>query len=429
MEIPLLAGLLIVFVLLILSAFFSGTEAAFISLSELDIIAFENQSSHSSKAVLRLLSTKNKLLSTLLIGNNLINIIASAISTSLAIQYHTKLGISEKLSITIATLALTTLILIFGEILPKTLAIHHNVFICSFLGPVVEWLSKFFTPVVFLMEYASKLLLKLMPTKQTSSFSETTFLHALSKGEELGIIKATEKNMIQNVFSFDERAVYPIITPRTTVFALPGDLPLDQAADKLQKKEFSRIPIYEDNIDQITGIIQYKQVLQELLKGNKDKTLTDLAVKPLFIYETTKLTNVLETMQSQHSHMAIVVDEFGGMAGVVTLEDLMEELVGEIYDEKDLIDKPLKLIKPHTWIANGNADLATLNRELNHPLDENGAYETLQGLIMAKLERLPKVNDILEVENYHLAVLALKKHRILSVRITYIPNEDSNEDS
>jgi CBS domain containing-hemolysin-like protein len=413
------------------SAFFSGIESAYMSISDIDKIELEKSKSKNRKILLQLLSNREELLSTILIGNNLTNIAASALNTALAIGYAPVIGVTEEMSVTISAIFLTAIILMFGEITPKTIALIHNKQIALVTAPLLKVLSSFLMPVVFLFDKTSRYLNRILSASQKSqdSITESTVINVVSRGEELGVINETERNLIQNVFLFDEREVYPIMTPRTKVFALEESLTLEEVKDTLLEKQFSRIPIYKDSIDNITGVIYLKTVFKELLTGNEACTLKGLVQKTIFICETLSISSLLEQFQAEQNHMAIVVDEFGGMAGVVTLEDILEELVGEIFDEKDIVTSDIRKLGEYSWIVEGSADIQSINKVLKEGIAVDGAeYETLQGLLMSYLERIPVVGDSFQIPPNRFTVLQMDHNTVMSVKIDYLKPVDEDED-
>ncbi len=426
-----ITGIIFLLILVMLSAFFSGMEIAFISLGEIDRIEISKSGKKNSKTLLLLLENREKLLSTILIGNNVVNIAATALNTTLAIQYSIKLGLSQKLTVTISAAALTITILVFGEIVPKSIAVVHNRRLALLNAPIIHVLGVLLSPVNFFLQKISRFVNYLFKDKeQQGGITENTVINVVSKGEELGVINPSEKNLIQNVFLFDEREVYPVMTPRTAVFALQDTLTLGDVQDELMEKQFSRIPVYSETIDHITGILNLKTVFRELLADRKDVPLKQLAQKPLFVYETMSLTSLLEKFKSEQNHMAVVVDEFGGMAGVVTLEDILEELVGEIYDEKDEDSSLIHRLGENKWLVRGRLDIITLNKYIPGEIEIDGEFETVQGLIMSNLNRLPVVGDLLNITPHQFTVSKMRKNQILTVVLEYLPEadvEDSDE--
>lgn len=403
-------------------------ESAFISLGELDLIEIAKSRKKNSIILLKLLENKEKLLSTILIGNNVVNISATALNTTLAIYYSIEFGLSEKLAVTASAAVLTITILLFGEILPKSIAIAHNRKLALLNSRIIWTLAVLLSPISFFLDKISRALNRLFSSKvQRYGITERTVINVVAKGEELGVIKESEKNLIQNVFIFDEREVYPVMTPRPAVFALPDSMTLGQVKDELLDKQFSRVPVYSESIDNITGVINLKSVFRDMLDHQDHIPLNRLAQKPLFVYETMSLTALLEKFKSEHNHMAIVVDEYGGMAGIVTLEDILEELVGEIYDEKDQGAFLIRKLGDNKWLVKGRADIVTINKSIKGNIRIDGDFETLQGLIMSKLDRLPIVGDTLYNNPHQFTVSKMRKNEIISVVVEYLPDDETEE--
>jgi len=417
-----IVGLLLLLVLIALSAFFSGIESAYISLGDLDLIEIEKSRLKNRKLVAHLLANRQKLISTILVGNNLVNIGASALGTAMAIEYGPQFGISSELAVTLSTILLTLLILIFGEVTPKGVALGHNRTIALAVSPILYPLTWLFTPFTWALSATSHLISRLTGAQIGGNrISESSVINMVEKGEQLGIINERERSLIENVFLFDEREVYPVMTPRTRVFALEGDLTLALVQDQLLAKLYTRVPVYQDSVDHIVGILNLKEALKELLSGNGQKLLKDLCQKPNFVYETQTLSSVLETLKQEQLHMAIVVDEFGGLSGVVTLEDIVEELVGEIFDEKDATTSFVKPMGEHKWLVPGRHDVVTINRLIPGELPLEGDYDSLQGLIMSKLERMPVLGDQVQVGPHKFTVVKMNRNEVVSVVLEYMP--------
>ncbi|MBT4088458.1 MAG: HlyC/CorC family transporter [Deltaproteobacteria bacterium] len=419
-------GIITLVLLIFLSAFFSGTESAFVSLSEIDLIEISKSRKKNRKTLIKLIENKERLLSTILIGNNVVNIAATSLNTILALQYAHLLGISEELSVMLSATGLAFTILLFGEIAPKSIAITHNRSISLFISPIIAFLSVLLTPILYFFDGISKAINSMLTGKTHRDFaiSEKTVINIVARGQEMGVINESEEELIKNVFIFDEREVYPVMTPRTAVFGLEETLTLGEAQESMLEKQFTRVPIYAGSIDNITGIVNLKNVFKHLLDNRHDMQLRELSQKPLYIYETLSLTSLLEQFKSEQNHMAIVVDEFGGMAGIVTLEDILEELVGEIYDEKDVMTSSIRQSGENSWVINGKTDIVTINKNISGQIIIDGEFETLQGLIMSNLDRLPVVGDTLKIKPHQFTVKTMKRNEIMSVFVEYTCSDE-----
>ena len=411
-------GYLVLTFLILFSSFFSGMEIAFFSLSELDLVEIENSKSRNRNILLGLLKDREKLLTTILVGNNVINIIASSLVGIFSVHIANTSNYSIQAVAGLFTGILTVVILFFGEIFPKNIAINHNKSLALFFSPAMLSLSTGLLPITFIFHRLSLLINRIFLPKNTGvSITESTVINVVKKGKELGVINQTETDLIQNVFVFDQREVSSIMTPRTSVFVLHDSSTIGEVLELLLEKGYSRIPIYSNVVDNITGIIIFKQILKELILGNKQVKLKALATKPKFVYETASISSLLDQFRQERTHLAVIVDEFGGMSGIVTLEDILEELVGEIFDETDVFFDAIKNIGPNKWLVQGRLDLITLNRKIQSTITIDEQYDTIQGLVMTQLNRVPRIGDKIEIENYRFTVMKMNKNEIQMVLI------------
>lgn len=414
-------GVLSLTLLILLSAFFSGMEIAFFSLSYVDQIEIEKSNSRNKSILLKLLNQKEKLLSTILIGNNIVNIAASALNTALAIEFADQHGFSRELTATGFAAGLTVAILLVGEIIPKNVSITFNRQLSLFFSPLIHILNVVLSPFSYIFHSITLLINRILKKDDnTTDISESLVLNVVDKGKELGVINQHENDLIKNVFLFDEREVSSIMTPRTSVFALPDSTTLADALEPLLEKKFSRVPVYDKSIDHITGVITVKEILEELILGDKQQTLYSLMQKPVFIYETVSLTSLLDQFKEDRKHMAIVVDEFGGVAGIATMEDLLEELVGEILDEKDKKTIEVQRIEKNKWLIRGRVDIVTINKEIEADIPVSEQYDTLQGLIMYHTDSIPKIGDSVEADGYRFKVTQMSQNEVQMVLVEQI---------
>ncbi|MGK0291550.1 MAG: putative hemolysin [bacterium] len=420
-----ISGFLFLGLLLIGSAFFSGSETAFFTLSSVDLVEIENSEYRNRDILLKLISKRDKLLTTILIGNNIVNIAASALTTKLAIQYTPILGFAEEYTITLFAAILTVIVLFSGEIVPKSIAMIYNRQLSLFFAPIMYFLSIVLQPISFIFDRGSLLIKKLLSSTKDrhGEITESTVINVVNKGQQLGVINNTEKDLIENVFLFDEREVDSVMTPRTKSFTLSDSLTIEEAIDEILDRRFTRIPLYSKNIDNITGILNVKKVMNELLRGDRKKKLSELAHKPFFVYETLPLSSLLKQFKTQRNLLAIVVDEFGGVAGLITMEDILEELVGEIFDEKDEVIQEIKQIGEFKWLIKGRTDIIAINKRIKgikSRIEEEEDYDTLQGFIMSSLERIPSVGDILTVDFLKFTVMRMHGNEIQLVMVEYL---------
>lgn len=411
---------LAVLICIVLSAFFSGAEIAFFSISETKLRALAEEGHKRAKMGLHLRSNPQRLLSTILIGNNLVNIAAASLATWIAIRMFGSGAVA------IATGLLTLLILLFGEIVPKTLCAKHAASAVQILAYPIYWLEYFFYPVISILE---PLILKLTGGRGlTVPFvTEEELKIMLEAGGKAGVLETGEVKMIKNVFEFTDLTVEDVMTPRIYMFSLDGNLPLKDAKEDLFKSKYSRIPIYEDNSENITSILYRNQALMKLAQGHCDLTLKQIARPALFIPASKPADDLLKQFQQEKRHIAIVVNEFGGVMGLITTEDLLEEVVGEIHDETDLTEELIKRIGKNQILVNGRTEVRRINEFLKADLDEE--QNTISGLIQEALGRIPTIGEAINADHCRLIVHDADQKSIKSVRIMKVeePQTESTE--
>jgi len=414
-------------VLLCFSAFFSASETAFSSLNR---IKLKNLAAKSKRArlALELLDMYDKLLSTVLIGNNIVNITSSALATALFIGLFGTRGVS------LATLIMTVLLLVFGEISPKTLAKETPEITALRAAPLLRLFVFLLTPINFLTSEWKKLIMKVFPVKSDRSTTEDELLTFVGEVRQEGGINIQEEHMIRQVIGFDDLKVSEIFTPRVDVEAVPVTSTVEEIDQKFIETGFSRLPVFQDTIDSITGIIIFKDFYHEVMKGLK--TPAQIVKPVIFITKTIKIAKLLKTLQKKQAYMAVVVDEHGGTLGIVTIEDIVEELVGEIWDEHDEVIEPVKKASDGTYKVIGSANfkdmIEIIAKENAHNenvpfLDEIPAT-TVANWIMEKLGRLPRVGEKLTWYFLTISVLKIYRHRVMEVRVGVNSNlfEDKN---
>jgi len=407
----LLMDIILLLILLLLSGFFSASETAFISLRRPKIKKLASQGDVRAETILKLLKMPNRVISTILVGNNIVNISASAIATSMAIKYFGSTGVG------IATGIVTFYVLLFGEIVPKSYAAYNAEKYCLLAAKPILALVTLLNPAVVLLTFISKRIVKFFG-------GEVTFGHYLTEedlklmvevSEEEGFIEKEEREMISSVFEFGETTVREIMVPRVDMKCLSVDESYEDARKLILKTGHSRIPVYEDNIDNIVGILYAKDLLK-YMNGREKVKLVDILREPLFIPENKKLDDLLREFQVKKIQIAIVVDEYGGTAGMVTIEDLLEELVGEIMDEYDREEAPIVEINEKEAIVDARMNIKDVNEILKLNLDYS-EFDTIGGLVFNTIGEIPKVGDEIKVENATLRVEKMRGRRILKVRV------------
>lgn len=392
-------------VCLFLSGFFSMSETALFSISKIKALHISKDGSKSGRLILRMKEDSHTLLTTILIGNNLVNIGASALATSIAIAYF------QSNAVGIATGAMTLLILVFGEIFPKAFANHNNVVVSRVVIYPLYWLSKILWPLIIALNFIPKFHGTMDNAQETVTEDEL-----ITMVEEDGEIKEEEKEYITNIFEFDDTCCSEIMTPRADMFVVDTAEGLDIQA--ILKTGFSRIPVIEDAIDNVVGILHIKDLFSRYLEKDNSGAAPDsldvkaIMKKPYFIPESKKLDSLLKAFKAKKSHMAVVVDEYGGVSGIVTLEDVVEEIFGEITDESDKNTPDIVQIKGNKWLVSGKTDIYHLNKALNLGIPESVNYDTVSGFFLELVERIPNPGESIRMNNWIFSVKDMDGNRI-----------------
>jgi len=402
--------LILLYVCLFLSGFFSMSETALFSISKVKAFHISKDGSKSGRLILEMKEASHTLLTTILIGNNLVNIGASSLATSLAMGYF------QSNAVGIATGVMTLLILVFGEIFPKSFATHNNVVVSRAVIYPIYWLSKILWPLIFVLNFIPKLHGTIYNSQETVTEDELMTMVEVVEGE--GEIKEEEREYITNIFEFDDTYCSEIMTPRADMFVVDAAEGLDIPG--VLKTGFSRIPVIEDNIDNIVGILHIKDLFSRYLENKgSDAPLGSLDIKsimkkPYFIPESKKLDSLLKAFKAKKSHMAVVVDEYGGVSGIVTLEDVVEEIFGEIADESDKNTPDIVKLKGNRWLVLGRTDIYHLNKELHLGIPESANYDTVSGFFLELVERIPKPGESIRMNKWLFSVEDMDGNRIQS---------------
>ena len=416
---------IILAVLLALSAFFSSTETALMSVNRIRLRALSDDDNKRAALALDILENHTpKMLSAILIGNNIVNVYASSLATTLA--YH--LG---GYMVSIATLALTVAILVFGEITPKNYATINSEKITLRYITVIHFLMTVMTPVIFVINLISRFflyILRVNPDDVNNVMTEEELRTIVDVSHEDGVIESDEKKMIYNVFDLGDADAKDIMVPRVNVTFANVNNTYEELIDIFRTDRFTRLPVYEDTQDNIVGIVNMKDLL--LYDKNEEFVIDRFLRKPHFTYETKSISDLLVEMKDSTFNIAIVLDEYGDMAGLITLEDILEEIVGEIHDEYDeKEDELVQKISDREYIIEGSMHLDDVNDHLNTELDSED-YDSLGGFIIEHLDRLPVAGDeVVTDDGIRLVVEKLDKNRIEKVHV-YLPENlhKSNEE-
>lgn len=387
--------------LVALSGFFSGAETAFMSLGKFKYKEYIRKKRKNYLVVQSLKENPHKLISTILICNNLVNISAASLATLYGAEFFLEKGwqLSGATSAGIVTGILTLVILIFGEIIPKTYANLNYVKVVSNSARIIYVLSKIFTPIIYLFDIITKITMRGKASPRIGEkITEEEIKTIVSVGSEEGGIANYERHLIHKIFQFDDKIVKEIMTPRMKVFSLNADAKIQGVIKEIIEEGHSRVPIYKDNNNNnIIGIFHIKDMLDLIGKKNLDKKLIALSTRPLFVPESKPVDDLFKEMQKKKIQMAIVVDEFGGLAGVVTMEDLLEEIVGEIYDEDDEKVSLIKKVGPREFLVNGESTLREVKEACKIKVDALES-ETIGSYILTKLEKIPEKGEEIKMK-------------------------------
>ena len=404
------------------SAFFSASETAFSSLNQIRLKSRAADGASSAARVLAMAEQYDKLLSTILIGNNIVNIAAASIGT---ILFTRMLGAER--GATMSTIVLTIIVLIFGEVTPKSLAKEMPEKVATAVSPFLVLLMALMTPLTWLFTQWKKLLGHFVHSGEADTITEGELMTMVSEAENDGELTDRESELIRSAIEFDDVEVEEILTPRVDVVAVEDDIPLEELAQTFAESGYSRLPVYHGTIDNIIGVVHEKDFYIARLK--KATKIDDLVVPTLYTTGSTQISQLLRTLREQHHHLAVVVDEYGGTEGIITLEDILEELVGEIWDEHDEVTEDFRKQSDGSWLVSGSASVDDLYEELDLPEEEDIDSNTVNGLVQEKTCHLPKVGDRFTLGEYDGVVTRTAKRRVTEVRLTpAAPAEDAEKD-
>lgn len=411
-------GLIITLIILvILSAYFSATETAFSSLNRIRLKNLAENGNRRAKLAYRLAENYDELISSILVGNNIVNIGASSLATVLFISLFGDNGP------TISTVAMTVIVLIFGEVTPKSIAKESPEAFAMFSAPIINVLNYVFKPVNIFLIGIKKLVGRFLKVSSDRTISESELLTIVEEAEHEGGINENESELIHNVIEFDDLEAIDIFTPRVDVEAVAADSDIEEIAQLFIETGFSRLPVYEETIDSIIGIINEKDFHNYVIRGGAP---LESIIKPVeFIPPSMKISTLLKLLQQNKSHLAVIVDEFGGTEGIVTLEDIIEELVGEIWDEHDEIVESFKKIGENVYLVDCSTDLDKMFAFFD--IDAEADASTINGWVIEQLDRIPEKGDSFDFENLHVSVEETEYQRATRVCITVTPKAENKE--
>ncbi len=424
--------LIILLVLIGMNAFFAASEIAIISVNAVKIRKKAEEGDAEAKFLQNLIGEPSKFLATIQVGVTLAGLLASAVAAegfadqlTLWIKgwgWPLELSVVKIAAVILITIILSYFQLVLGELVPKRLAMQKPEQIARFAVKPIYILSKITAPFVKFLSISTNFVIKIFggnPALHEEKISEEEIRLMVEVGQEKGVIQTTEKEMINNIFEFDNTTASEVMTHRTDVYALSLDASLDEVIDLLVCQKFSRMPVYDDNIDNIVGILHVQDLIPVLKGANKaDFSLKKIIRDAHFVPSSKKTDELFKELQKNKTHMAVVIDEYGGTAGIVTIEDLIEEIVGNIFDEHDEETKEIERVDNSTFMADGHVGLGIMNELLDIKLPE-GDYDTLAGFVVAQLGRIPSEDErpIVEYHNIVFQVEVVEERRIAKVRI------------
>ena len=416
--------LLLLVVLIILSAFFSAAETAFSSCNRIRLKNLANRNNSKAVLVLKLLDNYDKLLTTILVGNNFVNIASASIAASLFVKWFAASGTA------LSTIVTTIVILIFGEVTPKALAKRLADQMCLNFSSIIYFLVIIFTPLTYAFGAIKKLLDRL--TKNASSndtYTNDELITMVDEVEKEGTLEADESELVRSAIEFNDLDVRDILTPRIDVIAINKNSSIDQIKKTFENNPFSRLPVYEKDIDHIIGFIHEKDFFISI--DNNNFNIDAILQKLIVVPQSYSMIDALKLLQKSKAHLAIVVDEYGGTQGIVTMEDILEELVGEIWDEHDHVEHEIIEIKPNTWILEGTCSLVEMFDAIPNHEDDADKFDsdTVGGFISEILERLPHKNEILYYRDLKITVLEVNDWAVKKVEVVKLNQDaENNED-
>lgn len=428
-----LIEVLIIMIFIMLSALFSGSETAYTTIDEVTLMRLVREKKIKEEDM-KYWAKSSSMIPTLLVGNNIVNITASSIATVLAIRIAQALpNFSENIMVTISTATITVLIIIFGEILPKVLMRVNAEKTIPYLLYFMKICNLIFKPITFLMDKITTFIMNYLvpkklrnPEKRSALASMDDIATIIDMGHKEGIIKESTHELLTGVIDFRSKTVEDIMTPRVDMVCIEAETDINDIIQLTVETGLSRFPVYEETIDHIIGIFHTRSLFKDYLKSNKNTKTKNKAIDyimlPYFIPETKTISSLFNDMQKKKLQMAITIDEYGGTSGLVTMEDIVEEIMGDIEDESDKKEEDLIKFKGKRIIVNGTASIEEINEVLNWDIEEHEEYQTIAGYVIDKLDHIPETNERLILNGYRIRIMKIEDRRIIEMEFTPIKN-------
>ena len=415
--------IIIMAVCLLMSAYFSATETAFSTLSKTKLKTLVEKGNKRAALALKISENYDRLISTILIGNNLVNILLSAIATVFVIDLLVNTTY-ENLATTISTAVVTVVVLIFGEITPKSVAKIRPEGFAMFSAPLMQFFIWILIPFSALFSLWTKLIAKIFRVKADNKMSQEELLMLVEEVQEEGSIDDEEGDLLRNAINFTEQKAEDILTHRVDLEGFDIETPMEEIGQIFEDSRFSRLLVYEESIDKIVGVLHSKDVFTA--HGLTDKPLEDLITPPLFIHKGERIDDLLRELQNNKSHLAVVLDEYGGTLGIVTMEDILEELVGDIWDEHDEVVEDYKEISENTFRIDCGGSLEDFCEFFD--LDIESDNITINGWIMEAMDKIPACGDRFSFENLDITVTETDYHRVSTIQVVRHETDDEEDD-
>ena len=397
-------------VLILLSAYFSATETAFTSLNQIRMKKMAADGDKKAKLALKIFSDYDNLLSTILIGNNIVNIASASLATVIFTKWFGDAGV------TISTAVMTVVVLIFGEISPKSIAKEKPESFSKFSAPIMRVLFICFKPVNFIFSQWKKLLMKIMKIgDKKSSITEEELKTIVDEVQQDGVIDSHEGELLRSALDFGDLEVSEILTPRVDVEAVEEEDSLEELEKVFMESGYSRIPVYKETLDNITGVVYQKDFYMK--RDNKYLHVTDLMRETIYVSENMLVFKLLRLMQRSKVHMAVVVDEFGGTVGIITIEDILEELVGEIYDEHEEVLEEIRKVGENRFIIDCSINFEDMMEYFGYSPEEEYDFVTVSGWVMYQLGKIPEPGDTFTYDKFTVTVTKTDSRRVTEIEI------------
>lgn len=394
--------LLSILILIVLSGIFSATETAYSSLNRIRLKNMAEDGNKRAQTTLNLSEQYDLVLSTVLVGNNIVNILMSSLATVLFINLLGNMGV------TVSTIVVTIVVLIFSEVTPKTLAKQYPEKFAIFVSPMVRFLLVVFKPINLFFTFWNFLLRLIFKLEPEQSITEEELMTIVDEAQQEGAITQEDKDLFENVIEFNDNQVGDILTPRINLEAVEVKDSMDHITKVFLDSGYSRLPVYKESLDNIVGVIHLRDFFQMTIKGKAN--INEIMSDVLHVTPTTPISNLLDTLQEKKLHMVVVVNEYGGTDGIVTMEDILEELVGNIWDEHDEVVHEIQELAPNKYLVTGQAEADKVLEILG--IEDDFESTTVNGWIMEKIGEIPKSNDSFDIFNLHITIKSMANHRI-----------------